>query len=340
MASSRKILITGGAGFIGANFVHYWVEHYPNDNIVALDKLTYAGNLENLKTVKNGISFIKGDICDPSVVDKTMEGVDTVVHFAAESHVDRSISGPDDFIQTNIVGTHELLKAARKHRVRRFHHVSTDEVFGSIPLGSAEKFTEHSPYNPRSPYAASKAASDHLVRAYGTTYGLPYSITNCSNNFGPFHFPEKFIPLAITNILEGKKVPVYKPGNQVRDWLYVEDHCRAIDLVISTEKTLGQTYLVGASHRDYTNLEVIKIIAKILGKGEEVIEFVGDRPGHDVKYAIDFSKIQTELGWRPEHSFEEWLERTVQWYKQNQLWWRKVKSGEYQKYYEQQYHHR
>ena len=332
-----KILITGGAGFIGSNFVHYWIKNHPQDKIVVLDKLTYAGNLENLASVKDKIEFIKGDICDLADVDKAMQDSDIVAHFAAESHVDRSILGPDDFVRTNVLGTHELLKAARKHNVKRFHHISTDEVFGDIPLESRDKFTEQSVYNPRSPYAASKAASDHLVRAYGVTYGLPYSITNCSNNFGPFHFPEKFIPLAITNILEGKKVPVYKPGNQVRDWLYVEDHCRAIDLVISDPKTLGQTYLVGASHRDYSNLEVAKIVAKILGKDETVIELVGDRPGHDVKYSIDYSKIQKELGWKPEHSFEDWLVKTVEWYKQNESWWKKIKSGEYQQYYQRQY---
>jgi dTDP-glucose 4,6-dehydratase len=213
-----KILITGGAGFIGSNFVHYWVKHHPQDEIVVLDKLTYAGNLENLTAVKDKFEFIKADICNFDQVDKSLAGVDTVVHFAAESHVDRSILGPDEFVQTNILGTHQLLKAALKNKIKKFHHVSTDEVFGQIPLESKEKWTESSPYSPRSPYSASKAASDHLVRAYFTTYGLPVTITNCSNNFGPFHFPEKFIPLAITNLLEGKKIPVYTPGNQVRDW--------------------------------------------------------------------------------------------------------------------------
>jgi dTDP-glucose 4,6-dehydratase len=327
-----KILITGGAGFIGSNFVHYWVKHHPQDEIVVLDKLTYAGNLENLTAVKDKFEFIKADICNFDQVDKSLAGVDTVVHFAAESHVDRSILGPDEFVQTNILGTHQLLKAALKNKIKKFHHVSTDEVFGQIPLESKEKWTESSPYSPRSPYSASKAASDHLVRAYFTTYGLPVTITNCSNNFGPFHFPEKFIPLAITNLLEGKKIPVYTPGNQVRDWLYVEDHCRAIDLVLQKGKT-GETYLVGADHPEYTNMDVAKMILRLMDLGEEYLEIVGDRPGHDVKYAINCAKIRNELGWKPEHSFEDWLEKTVNWYRDNEAWWKNVKSGEYQKYY-------
>ncbi len=333
---SRKLLITGGAGFIGSNFVQYWVKNHPDDQVVVLDKLTYAGNLENLETVKDKITFIKGDICDDTAVEQAMSGVDTVVHFAAESHVDRSITGPDEFIRTNILGTHVLLKAARTAGVQRFHHVSTDEVFGQIELDDNCKWTEDSPYNPRSPYSASKAASDHLVRAYYHTYGLPITISNCSNNFGPYHFPEKFIPLAITNLLEGKKIPIYKPGNQVRDWLYVTDHCRAIDLILQ-KGTVGETYLVGSSHRDYTNLEVAKMIIRLMDKSEGDIEFVGDRPGHDVKYAIDFSKIQNELGWQPEAEFEEWLKSTIDWYKSNESWWKRVKSGEYQEYYEKQY---
>ncbi len=331
-----KILITGGAGFIGSNFVHYWLEKHPEDKITVLDKLTYAGNLENLEPVKDKISFIKVDICDEEAVEKAINGIDTIVHFAAESHVDRSITGPDEFIRTNILGTHVLLKAALKNGIKKFHHVSTDEVFGQIPLESNEQWTETSPYNPRSPYAASKAASDHLVRAYFTTYGLPITITNCSNNFGPYHFPEKFIPLAITNILEGKKIPLYKPGNQVRDWLHVKDHCRAIDLVLQGGKA-GETYLVGSQHKEYTNLDVAKMICAFLGVSEDMMEFVGDRPGHDVKYAIDASKIKNELGWQPEFEFEQWLKATVDWYKQNQVWWKRIKSGEYQEYYQQQY---
>ncbi|MFA5991589.1 MAG: dTDP-glucose 4,6-dehydratase [Candidatus Doudnabacteria bacterium] len=331
-----KILITGGAGFIGSNFVHYWVKKYSGDEIVVLDKLTYAGNLANLEAVKDNITFIKGDICNAEVVSKAMSGVDTVVHFAAESHVDRSIIGPEEFVRTNVLGTQVLLEAAKKNQVRHFHHVSTDEVFGQIALDSAEKWTENSPYLPRSPYSASKAGSDHLVRAYFSTYGLPITITNCSNNFGPYHFPEKFIPLAITNLLEGKKIPVYTPGNQVRDWLYVQDHCSAIDLVLKKGKP-GETYLVGADHKEYTNLEVAKMIIKLMGFGEEMLEIVGDRPGHDVKYAINSGKIRTELGWKPEHDFEDYLNQTIEWYKNNSLWWQNVKSGDYQKYYEQNY---
>ena len=331
-----KILVTGGAGFIGSNFVHYWRTHHEGDAIVVLDKLTYAGNVENLESVKNDITFIHGDICSPDDVERAMAGVDVVVHFAAETHVDRSILDPDDFIKTNVLGTHQLLKAAKQHGVRRFHHVSTDEVFGMLHADSHEKWTERTPYNPRSPYSASKAGSDHLVRAYHATYGLPITISNCSNNFGPYMFPEKFIPLAITNLLEGKKIPVYTPGNQVRDWLYVEDHCRAIDLILQRGKD-GETYLVGSSHREYTNREVAGMIIGLMGKTEDEIELVKDRPGHDVKYAVDASKIQTELGWQPQHGFEEWLKQTIAWYQSNQEWWKRVKSGEYQAYYERQY---
>jgi dTDP-glucose 4,6-dehydratase len=331
-----KILVTGGAGFIGANFVQYWVKNHPADQVVVLDALTYAGNLENLESVKNRITFIKGDICDPAVVDQAMAGCEVLVHFAAESHVDRSILDPSSFIKTNVFGTYTLLEAARKHGIKRFHHVSTDEVFGHIPLESRTKFNEQTAFAPRSPYAASKAASDHLVSAYFHTYGLPITISNCSNNFGPYMFPEKLIPLAITNLLEGKKVPVYTPGNQVRDWLYVEDHCRAIEIILQKGR-IGETYCVGAMHDEVTNVEVVKKILKLLGKNESMIEFVKDRPGHDVKYAVDWSKIQTELSWRPQHNFDEWLVKTVDWYKEHRPWWERVKSGEYQKYYQVQY---
>lgn len=331
-----KILVTGGAGFIGSNFVHYWLKQHPTDSLIVFDKLTYAGNLENLAPVKEKIIFVKGDICDADAVAKVMAGVEVVVHFAAESHVDRSIQDPEAFIKTNILGTHVLLQAALEQKVARFHHVSTDEVFGQIELTSQEKWTEASPYNPRSPYSASKAGSDHLVRAYYTTYGLPITITNCSNNFGPYQFPEKFIPLAITNLLEGKKIPVYAPGNQVRDWLYVEDHCRAIDFVLEKGQ-IGETYLVGSQHREYTNLEVARMIANLLGAGGDHIQLVGDRPGHDVKYAIDAGKIKRELGWEPQSNFESYLKATIQWYKDNQAWWKNIKNGEYQKYYERQY---
>lgn len=331
-----KLLVTGGAGFIGANFVHYWLKNHPADSLVVLDKLTYAGNLANLSGIMDKIEFVKGDICDASAVESAMSGVEAVVHFAAESHVDRSILEPDAFVRTNLLGTHELLKAALKHGVKKFHHVSTDEVFGQIPLDSEEKWTENSPYNPRSPYSASKAGSDHLVRSYHFTYGLPITITNCSNNFGPYHFPEKFIPLAITNLLEGKNIPIYSPGNQVRDWLYVEDHCRAIDLVLQNGKA-GETYLVGSQHRDYANMEVAKLILKLMDLKEDRLELVGDRPGHDVKYAIDASKIRNELGWEPKADFETYLKTTIEWYKTNQAWWKNIKSGEYQTYYEKQY---
>lgn len=333
-----KILVTGGAGFIGSNFILYWMKNYPQDRIVNLDSLTYAGNLENLEEVQKNpnYKFMNGDICDLNTVDQAMRGVDTVVHFAAESHVDRSILKPSDFVVTNVVGTQVLLDAALKHKVKRFHHISTDEVFGSLGLDDRSKFNERTNYNPRSPYSASKAGSDHLVRAYYETYGLPITITNCSNNFGPYQFPEKFIPLAITNIVEGKKVPVYGDGLYVRDWLYVVDHCRAIDLVLNKGK-VGETYLVGGMTKDIPNLEVVKQILKIMGVQESSIEYVKDRPGHDRRYAVDWSKIQSELGWKPEHDFEEWLEKTVQWYRENENWWKDIKTGAYQKYYQEQY---
>jgi dTDP-glucose 4,6-dehydratase len=336
--SKRKILVTGGAGFIGSNFILYWMKKYPTDLIVNLDSLTYAGNLENLKEVENNLNyeFIQGNICDPNAVNKAMENVDTVVHFAAESHVDRSIIKPSDFIATNVVGTQILLDAALKHKIKHFHHISTDEVYGSLDLDDRGKFTERTNYDPGSPYSASKAASDHLVRAYHKTYNLPITITNCSNNFGPYQFPEKFIPLAITNILEDKKVPVYGDGLYVRDWLYVIDHCRAIDLVLNKGK-VGETYLVGGMTNDISNLEVIKKILKIMGKQENYIGYVKNRPGHDRRYSVDWSKIQNELGWKPEHDFEEWLEKTVTWYKGNEKWWKDIKTGEYKEYYKKQY---
>jgi dTDP-glucose 4,6-dehydratase len=244
--------------------------------------------------------------------------------------------GPAVFVMTNVVGTQTLLDAALEAKVKRFHHISTDEVYGTLGLNSDKKFNEQTPYNPRSPYSASKAASDHLVRAYQTTFGLPITITNCSNNFGSYQFPEKLIPLTITNLLEGKKVPIYGKGNQVRDWLYVEDHCRAIDLVLQKGKA-KETYCIGGQHQEYTNLEVVKKIVKLLGKDESMIEFVKDRPGHDVRYALDWTKIKTELGWKPKHQFEDWLVKTVDWYKKNKDWWKHVKSGEYQDYYQRQY---
>ncbi|MBI5619689.1 dTDP-glucose 4,6-dehydratase [Candidatus Gottesmanbacteria bacterium] len=322
-----KLLVTGGAGFIGSNFVLYWMAHHPEDFVVNLDALTYAGNLENLKSVANNpqYQFIRGNICDTKIVVQAMKGVDIVVHFAAESHVDRSISEPAPFVMTNVVGTHALLEEALRAGAKRFHHISTDEVYGSLKLSDSSKFSERTRYDPRSPYSASKAGSDHLVNAYYHTYGLPITITNCSNNFGPYQFPEKFIPLAITNILEGKKVPVYGDGKYVRDWLYVEDHCRAIDAVLQKGK-IGETYCVGGLTEDMNNLSVVKKILHIMGKDESVIEFVKDRPGHDRKYAIDWAKIRQELGWEPLHDFDTWLAKTVLWYKEHESWWRPLKT--------------
>ncbi|KKR50261.1 MAG: dTDP-glucose 4,6-dehydratase [Microgenomates group bacterium GW2011_GWC1_41_8] len=333
-----KLLVTGGAGFIGSNFIRYWLKNHSEDSIVNLDALTYAGNLENLSAVEKNphYSFIKGDITDPEKVDQAMNEVDWVVHFAAESHVDRSITGPAAFVKTNIIGTEVLLDVALKHNVKRFHHVSTDEVFGALELDSTDKFNETTPYDPRSPYSASKAGSDHLVRAYYHTYQLPITITNCSNNFGPYHHPEKIIPLAITNLLENKKVPIYGDGLHVRDWLYVEDHCRAIDRVLADGK-IGETYCIGGLTHDINNLEVVKKIIALMGKDESLIEFVKDRPGHDRRYAIDWSKIKNELGWEPKYDFDTWLGKTIEWFKEHESWWRNVKSGEYREYYEKQY---
>ncbi len=308
-----KLLVTGGAGFIGSNFVHYWLNNYPNDQIVVLDKLTYAGNLENLKEVKDRITFIKGDICDSKIVDGAFSGISVLVHFAAESHVDRSIVKPDDFVRTNVLGTQVLLEAARKYNIKRFHHISTDEVFGDLPLGSKEKWDENSPYNPSSPYSASKAASDHLVRAYHRTYGLPVTVSNCSNNLGPRMFPEKLIPLAIKNLLAGKKVPIYKPGNQVREWLNVYDHCSAIDLILQKGKP-GETYFISPDNQELTNLDVIKKLLQIMNLPEDCIEFVADRPGHDQRYAMSHAKITKELGWQPQHALDETLKEMVEWY--------------------------
>jgi dTDP-glucose 4,6-dehydratase len=335
-----NLLVTGGAGFIGSNFILYWLKKYPQDKILNLDKLTYAGNLENLKTVENNLNyaFVKGDICNLSLIDSLIKkyNIDTIVHFAAESHVDRSIMDPAPFIKTNVEGTYILLEAALKNKIKRFHHISTDEVFGALPLNSKEKFNEKTAYNPRSPYSASKAASDHLVRAYYVTYGLPITISNCSNNYGPYQFPEKLIPLAITNIIEGKKVPIYGDGLYVRDWLYVEDHCKALDLILHKGK-VGETYFIGGLTEDINNIEVVRKILKIMGRDESYIEYVKDRPGHDRRYAIDWSKINRELSWKPEVDFDTGLKLTVDWYLKNQDWWKKIKSDEYQKYYQKQY---
>lgn len=326
----NKILVTGGAGFIGSNFIRYWLEEHPSDEIINLDALTYAGNLGNLKDIvlrqaqDKKYRFVKGDIRDTEVVKPLVAQADIIVHFAAESHVDRSILGPEAFVETNIKGTFVLLEAARKYK-KRFHHISTDEVFGALRLDDPSKFTEDTAYYPHSPYSASKAASDHLVRAYHSTYGLPITITNCSNNFGPYQHPEKFISRMITNLLDRENIKVYGDGLYVRDWLYVIDHCKAIDAVLHKGK-IGETYLVGGMSRDVNNLEVARLILKTMGLGEDKIEYVKDRPGHDRRYAVDWNKIHDELGWQPEHSFEEWLKATVDWYKANEAWWRPLKE--------------
>ncbi len=333
-----KVLITGGAGFIGSNFIHYWLEKHPEDQLTNLDALTYAGNLENLKDIEKNPNyhFVKGDICDPSVVASAMSGADMVIHFAAESHVDRSIKNPTAFVETNVKGTLVLLNEAVKQKVKRFHHISTDEVFGSLELGSSTMFNEETKYDPHSPYSASKAGSDHMVRAFADTFGLPITITNCSNNYGPYHFPEKLIPLAITNLLEGKKVPVYGDGMQVRDWLYVTDHCTAIEAVILKGK-VGETYCVGGMSQDIPNIEVVKKIIALMGKDESSIEYIQDRPGHDVRYAIEWKKIHDQLGWSPSLTLDEGLAKTVKWFLEHEEWWKRCKSGEYQHYYDSQY---
>lgn len=321
-----KLLVTGGAGFIGSNFIHYWVEAHPEDDIVNLDSLTYAGNLENLRGLEQNkhYQFVRGDIRDVETVDALVKEADIVVHFAAESHVDRSIIGPGAFVETNIRGTFVLLEAARKYQ-KRFHHISTDEVFGALELDGNDKFTESTMYDPSSPYSASKAASDHLVRAYYRTYGLPVTITNCSNNFGPYQHPEKFISRMITNLIDGDNIKIYGDGKYVRDWLYVRDHCRAIDAVLEKGK-VGETYLVGGMTKDVNNLQVAHLLLEYMGLGEDRIEFVKDRLGHDRRYAVDWQKINCELGWQPEFSFEDWLKKTVDWYKANETWWRPLKE--------------
>ncbi len=335
-----RLLVTGGAGFIGCNFVRYWLAKYPLDHLVVLDALTYAGRRSNLREVWTNphFTFVKGNICNQDLVESLVKNVDTIVHFAAESHVDRSVMGPKAFVQSNVWGTFTLLEAVRKYKTR-FHHVSTDEVFGALARDSRDKFNESTPYDPRSPYAASKAASDHLVRAYFHTYGLPVTISNCTNNYGPHHFPEKFIPLIITNLLEGKKIPVYGDGGQSRDWLYVDDHCQAIDLILK-KGILGETYCVGGyipgPRGEITNLELIHKILKLMNLDDDSIEYVKDRPGHDQKYAIDWSKIK-KLGYEPQVNLDEGLERTIDWYKQHPTWWQRIKNQTFKKYYQRQY---
>lgn len=319
-----KILVTGGCGFIGSNFIFYWHKKYPNDIIINVDALTYAGNAQNLKEIKDSLNyiFVHADICDNEKMFEVTKGIDIIVHFAAESHNDRAILDPNVFVKTNIIGTQSLLEAARKNKVKRFHHISTDEVFGALSLEQPERFTEQTLYNPRSPYSASKAAADHLVRSYFHTYNLPITITNCANNLGPFQFPEKIIPLFITNLLEGRKVPLYGDGLYVRDWIYVEDHCLAIDVVLQ-KGIIGETYLVGGNN-EISNIALTKKILALLEKDESFIEPVSDRPGHDRRYATDSTKLQS-LGWRPQYSFDQALRMTVEWYKNNQTWWKRLK---------------
>ncbi len=308
-----KLLVTGGAGFIGSNFIHYWFANHPKDEIVNIDKLTYASDLSNLNGVeKYNYKFVKGDIADEKIVDSIVKDVDVIVNFAAESHVDNSILESKEFIHSNIVGVHVLLEAARKHD-KRFHQVSTDEVYGSLPLDSKEKFTEKTAYAPRNPYSAPKAAADHLVRAYHNTYKMKVTISNCSNNYGPRQHKEKLIPKTITNAKNNKDIPMYGKGEQVRDWIYVEEHCSAIERILE-KGTIGETYLVSADQERH-NVDVIKLILKELGKPETLIKSVQDRLGHDIRYAIDASKIKRELGWKPKYDFEKGMKKTIEWYK-------------------------
>jgi dTDP-glucose 4,6-dehydratase len=347
---ARSIVITGGAGFIGSNFVHHWCENYPEDRVIVLDALTYAGNLHNLGTLKDrkNFRFLQGDICDRALVDELFasENIDTVAHFAAESHVDRSILGPGAFVQTNVVGTFTLLESFRQHWLSnhqpdnyRFLHVSTDEVYGSLGVDDPA-FTETTPYAPNSPYSASKAGSDHLARAYFHTYGMPTIITNCSNNYGSYHFPEKLIPLMCINILLGKPLPVYGDGQNVRDWLYVRDHCQALDTVIHKGKA-GETYNIGGNN-EVKNIDLVRMLCDLMDElspdlpvkpAQNLITFVKDRPGHDRRYAIDASKIRAELGWQPQETVEGGLRRTIQWYLDHRDWWQPLLSKEYQEYY-------
>lgn len=335
-----KIIVTGGAGFIGGNFIHYMVNKYSDYHITCLDALTYAGNMETLKPVmdKNNFSFVKGDITDRKFVYDLFENVkpDIVINFAAESHVDRSIDNPEVFLKTNYIGTSVLMDACRKYGIKRYHQVSTDEVYGDLPLNRTDLFfTEETPLHTSSPYSASKAAADLLVQAYYRTYGLPVTISRCSNNYGPYHFPEKLIPLIIINCLGEKPLPVYGKGENVRDWLYVEDHCRAIDLIIH-KGTVGEVYNIGG-HNERTNLQVVKTIIHALGKSENLITYVTDRPGHDMRYAIDPTKIKRELGWEPTTSFDSGIKKTIQWYLDNKKWWQNIISGEYKTYYKKMY---
>ena len=338
-----NILITGGAGFIGSNFIFYELEHHPEDRLICLDKLTYAGNLSTLKDVldRPNFRFVKEDICDREAVYRLFEEEhpDIVVHFAAESHVDRSIENPGVFLETNIMGTAVLMDASRKYGVKRFHQVSTDEVYGDLPLDRPDLlFTEETPLHTSSPYSSSKAAADLLAMAYCRTYGLPVTISRCSNNYGPYQFPEKLIPLMIANCLADKPLPVYGQGLNVRDWLYVEDHCKAIDLIIRNGRA-GEVYNIGG-HNEMANIDIVKLILRELGKSEDLITYVTDRKGHDMRYAIDPSKIHAELGWLPETMFADGIKKTIRWYLDNKEWWETIISGDYKDYYRKMYENR
>ncbi len=333
-----KILVTGGAGFIGSNFVKYMLDKYSDYEIINLDALTYCGNLENLKDIEDmdNYTFVKGDIRDKELVDDLVSKVDYVINFAAESHVDRSIEDPEIFIKSNVLGTQVLLNAAKNLGVEKYIQISTDEVYGT--LGETGYFSETTPLQPNSPYSASKAGGDLITRAYFETFDLPVNITRCSNNYGPYQFPEKLIPLMISNALEDKKLPIYGDGKNIRDWLHVYDHCQAIDLVLHEGK-LGEVYNIGG-HNERQNIQIVKLILEALGKDESLIEFVADRLGHDRRYAIDADKIRNELGWKPKYTFETGIKETIQWYLDNQDWMDQVKSGEYQQYYEKMYSNR
>ncbi|MFH1509292.1 MAG: dTDP-glucose 4,6-dehydratase [bacterium] len=329
-----KILVTGGAGFMGSNFIHYILQEHPDVEIVNLDKLTYAGNLNNLKDIANNknYEFVQGDIVDEKIVDEVMQkGIEVIINYAAETHVDRSIQQARDFIFTDVVGTYTLLEAAKKYKIKKYIQISTDEVYGSIAEG---EFTEDSPFMPNSPYSASKAGADHLCRAYHVTYDLPVIITHSCNFMGPYQYPEKLIPLFITNLVEDKKVPVYGKGEQMREWIYTSDHCRAVETIWKNGKA-GETYNIGTKEFS-TNMETTKKILNLMGKGEDMIEYVTDRPGHDFRYALNSDKLRT-LGWQPEFDFDKALAATVDWYKANDWWWQPIKTGEYLEYYKKQY---
>ena len=339
----NNILVTGGAGFIGSNFVYYMLKKHPDYRIVCIDALTYAGNLSTLEEAQKNenFRFVKADITDRKAVEALFseENFTAVVNFAAESHVDRSIEEPEVFLKTNILGTQVLMDCARKFGNIRYHQVSTDEVYGDLPLDRPDLFfTEETPIHTSSPYSSSKAGADLLVQAYHRTYGLPVTISRCSNNYGPYHFPEKLIPLMIINALKGKNLPVYGDGLNIRDWLYVEDHCKAIDMILENGR-IGEVYNIGG-HNERANIDVVKTVLRILGKDESLITYVKDRPGHDMRYAIDPTKIKNELGWYPETTFDEGIKRTVEWYLQNEDWWQNIVSGEYMNYYEKMYNDR